>query len=66
MQDTGWTAHLPSGSGLLSFSTPEEAVAGIAAINGDYDRHARCAIDIAREHFDAGTVLPKLLDQACA
>ena len=66
VQDTGWTAHLPSGSGLLSFSTPDEAVAGIAAINGDYDRHAQCATDIAREHFDAGRVLPKLLDQAGA
>ena len=25
VQDTGWTAHLPSGEGLLAFSTPDEA-----------------------------------------
>ena len=29
VQDTGWTAHLPSGEGLLAFSTPDEALAGI-------------------------------------
>ena len=53
VQDTGWTAHLPSGEGLLAFSTPDEAIAGIDRINADYDRHARRAVEIAREHFDA-------------
>ena len=66
VQDTGWTDHLPSGNGLLSFSTPDEALAGIDAINSSYARHAECAADVAREHFDAARVLPKLLDQACA
>ena len=66
VQDTGWTAHLPSGSGLLSFSTPDEAIAGIDAINGDYDRHAKAAREVAREHFDAARVLPALLDRAGA
>lgn len=65
-QDTGWTAHLPSGEGLLAFSTPDEALAGIDSVNGDYRRHARCAADIAREHFDAGRVLGRLLDEACS
>ena len=41
VQDTGWTAHLPHGEGLLAFSTPDEALAGIDRINGDYARHAR-------------------------
>jgi hypothetical protein len=62
VQDTGWTAHLPSGSGLLAFSNPEEAVAGIDAINRDYAGHARDAAEIAREHFDARRVLTDLLD----
>jgi hypothetical protein len=65
VQDTGWTAHLPSGDGLLSFSTPEDALAGVDRINADYSRHAACATEIAREHFDAGRVLRKLLDEAC-
>ena len=46
VQDTGWTAHLPSGDGLLAFSSPDEALAGIDRINSDYPRHARLALDI--------------------
>jgi hypothetical protein len=66
VQDTGWTAHLPSGEGLLSFSTIDEAVAGIDRINSDYPRHAARAADVAREHFDARVVLPRLLESACS
>ena len=66
VQDTGWTAHLPAGEGLMAFATPDEALAGIERINADYARHARAASEIAREHFDADRVLPKLLDVACS
>ncbi len=66
VQDTGWTAHLPSGEGLFSFSTVDEALAGIERINSDYERHARRALEIAREHFDAARILPRLLEVACA
>jgi hypothetical protein len=66
VQDTGWTAHLPHGEGLLAFSTPDEALAGIDRINSSYDRHARLASEIAREHFDARRILPALLDEACS
>ena len=66
VQDTGWTAHLPAGDGLLAFSTPDEALAGIDAVNRDYPRHARRALDIAREHFDANVILPRLLEVACS
>ena len=65
VQDTGWTAHLPHGEGLLAFTNPDEALAGIERINGDYARHARRAAEIAREHFDARRVLPKLLNEVC-
>ena len=63
-QDTGWTAHLPAGEGLIAFSTPEEALAGIDRVNGDYPRHARRAVEIAREYFDASRVLGRLLEEA--
>ena len=64
VQDTGWTAHLPSGDGLIAFSNPDEALAGIDRINGDYARHARQAAEVARAHFDARVVLPALLETA--
>ena len=66
VQDTGWTAHLPHGEGLLAFASPDDAVAGIDSINRDYHRHARRAAEIAREHFDARVVLPRLLAEACS
>jgi hypothetical protein len=65
-QDTGWTAHLTAGEGLLSFSTPDEALAAIDRVNSDYPRHARRAGEIAREHFDASRVLSRLLEEACS
>ena len=65
VQDTGWSAHLPHGEGLLAFSTPDEALAGIDCINSDYDRHARRAEEIAREHFEARRVLSRLVEEAC-
>jgi len=64
VQDTGWTAHLPSGEGLLAFSDADEAVAGVERINACHEHHARRAREIAREHFEAGTVLTRLLDVA--
>jgi hypothetical protein len=66
VQDTGWTAHLPHGEGLLAFTNPDEALAGIDRLNADYARHAGRAREIAAEHFDARRVLPKLLDETFA
>jgi len=64
VQDTGWTAHLPHGDGLLAFTTPDEALAGLDRINSDFDHHARASTEVAREHFDAGRVLARLLETA--
>ena len=66
VQDTGWSAHLPSGTGLIPFSTADEAVDGIARVERDYPAHAAEAVRIAQDFFDAGRVLPPLLDQADA
>ncbi|MEX2047665.1 MAG: hypothetical protein WEE03_10915, partial [Chloroflexota bacterium] len=65
VQDTGWSDHLPSGMGLLAFSTAEEAIEGLARIECDYAVHAARASEIARECFDAARVLPPFLE-ACA
>jgi hypothetical protein len=62
VQDTGWTDHVPHGEGLLAFSSEAEALAGIDRINSAYPVHARRALEIARDHFDAARVLPSLLD----
>jgi hypothetical protein len=64
VQDTAWSRHLPSGEGLLSFSTPDEAVEAIARVDADYARHSDAASAIARQHFEASTVLTSLIERA--
>ena len=63
VQSTGIEKHLPTGKGLLTFSTMEEAVAGIEAINRDYPAHCQAAREIAEEFFDSDKVLTKVLSQ---
>jgi hypothetical protein len=64
VQDTGWSAHLPHGEGLLPFSTPGEAVEGLDRIANHYELHARRAAEIAGDCFAAARVLPRLLETA--
>jgi hypothetical protein len=63
-QQTGFTAHLPCGEGLLAFSTMEQAIEAIEQINRDYPRHCAAARRIAEEHFDSDRVLSHLLEMA--
>jgi hypothetical protein len=55
---------LPTGEGLLAFSTVEEAIASIKEIEAGYERHAKAAREIASEYFDATTVLTGLVEEA--
>jgi hypothetical protein len=64
VQDTGFDVAVPTGAGLLSFRTPEEAVAALEAVSSDYPRHSRAARDLAAEYFGAETVLEKMLAAA--
>jgi hypothetical protein len=62
-QETGFSELFPTGAGLFAFSTIEEAVEAIKAINADYPAHRRAATEIAHEFFDSDVVLSRLLDQ---
>jgi hypothetical protein len=64
MQDTGFSNFLPTGEGLLAFSTSDEAVDAIESVAGAYERHAAAASEIAREFFDAERVLSQVLKKA--
>jgi hypothetical protein len=61
VQETGWTKHLPSGHGALSFANLAEAVEAIARVTQDYAHHAQAARRMAEEHFDAKQVCQHLL-----
>ncbi|MGE0823753.1 MAG: hypothetical protein AB7G75_03390 [Candidatus Binatia bacterium] len=63
-QETGFSKFIPTGRGLFSFSTIEEAVAAFEAINRDYTFHARAAREIASEYFDATKLLSSMLRDA--
>jgi hypothetical protein len=60
-QDTGLERLVPTGTGLLTFTTLEEAGAGVEELSRDYVRHARAARALAEECFDSDKVLKRLL-----
>ena len=57
MQDTGFGNSLPTGRGLFSFSTQDEALAAIEEVARDYAAHSAAAFEIAKEYFDGERVL---------
>ena len=64
VQDTGLSDWLPIGEGILIFRDQKEALNGIEAINGDYERHRYAARRLAEEYFDSDKVLSSLLEAA--
>lgn len=60
-QETGFSKFIPTGRGLFAFSTPDEVLAALEAINSNYLLHACAAREIAQEYFDSAKVLAKML-----
>ena len=63
VQDTGFGKAIPTGEGVLTFSTPEEAAA-IEHLMSDPGRHAEAARAIAEEYFDSDRVLTRMVEEA--
>lgn len=61
VQDTGIPAQIPTGDGLLTFSTLEEAAAALRLVESDYAHHAAAARELARSYFDSDLVLRRLV-----
>jgi hypothetical protein len=66
VQETGFGSVLPTGEGLLSFSTPDEARAALEEVVARYRRHARVARELAEAYFDSDQVLGRLVERAAA
>lgn len=60
-QSTGIERRYPVGEGLLTFSSPEEAVSGVLEVLANYQKHTARARELAREYFDSDRVLGDLL-----
>jgi hypothetical protein len=66
VEDTGFGAVIPTGRGVLSFSSLDEAAEAIRTVEGDYVHHASAARDLAAAYFESGFVLSHLIEQALA
>ena len=62
-QETGFGEFLPSGEGLLGYSSADEAREAIERVRLDYAAHSRAARALAEEAFDSATVLSSLLER---
>ncbi|HEY2147166.1 MAG TPA: hypothetical protein VGH32_04470, partial [Pirellulales bacterium] len=63
VQDTGFSRHLPTGQGIVPFSTLDEAIAGARSIAADYAGHCEAARRIAEQCFDSDKVLGRLMEE---
>lgn len=61
VQDTGIDNSLPLGEGLLTFTSPEQAVAAVERIAVDRGRREAAAREWALQHLDSDVVLGRLL-----
>jgi hypothetical protein len=61
LQDTGFSRHLPCGTGLFAVNHAEEAAEAIRRIASDYEVHSSAAREIAVEYLDAKKLLEKFL-----
>jgi len=61
-QETGFSEWLDTGSGILAFNDPEEAVDCLDDISSHYRHHCKAAREVAEQYFDSRKVLQKLLD----
>jgi len=64
VQDTGLGEDFITGAGFLTFEDLDGALAGIEAINGDYELHRKRARTLAEEVFSSDRVLPPLVESA--
>jgi hypothetical protein len=63
-QETGFSEHYGSGTGLFGYKSLGEIADAVQQINADYAKHSRAARGLARNVFEAETVLRSLLDRA--
>lgn len=64
VQDTGQGRDLPTGEGLVTFRSSEEAAREAGRIVRDYPTHAAAARALAEAYFDSAKVVADVLDQA--
>ncbi len=64
VEDTGFGDVIPTGLGVLAFSSLDEAAAAVGEVEADYPRQAVAAREIAAAYFDSDRVLTDLIERA--
>lgn len=64
VQSTGLEGRIPTGAGLLTFESVDQACAALESVEDAYLEHCDAARSIAERHFDSGRVLGSLMDRA--
>ncbi len=65
-QDTGFPDLLPTGEGLLAFTSSAEAAAALDEVAAEPVRHGRAARALAEQCLDARKVLSRLLERVAS
>jgi hypothetical protein len=64
LQDTGFSDWLYGDTGVIPFSSIDEALVAIEEVNNNYAVHSRAARDLAETYFSSGSVLTELLERS--
>jgi hypothetical protein len=62
-QETGFSQFIPTGRGLFSFTTIDDAARCIHAMNEDYPLHSEAARTLAETYFRSDLVLNRILNR---
>ena len=60
-EDTGFSAKLAVGNGLLAFRGLDQAAAAVAEVDANYQHHSRAARELAETYFDSRRCLSEML-----
>ena len=63
-EDTAFGKFIPTGRGLFAFTTMDDVLAAIDAIESDYEAHCHAAREIAEQYFGAERVVGSLMSRA--
>lgn len=63
IQETGFSNWLPTGLGVLSFSSEGEAKECLEKVNAEYTKHCQSALEIANRFFNYQVVLSQILNK---
>jgi hypothetical protein len=63
-QETGFSNHIPTGRGLFAYSTMDDILAAVDAIESDYPGHCQAAREVAAAYFGTEVILRSLMSRA--